>query len=106
MAVRIAGDHHAHAQALGLGRESRKPGPAFQAWTSRIAAQGHEVIKELGVLEDGQGIGLAPDPQHLLIRRVLLGGLDPKAQSHRSGHTFSFLPVNPSAGRATRLARF
>ena len=77
MAVGVAGDHLAKAQALGLRRKGREQRPALQAGAIEIALDRREMVEKPGVLEGRRRVGVLPDLQHRVVGGVLRRGLDP-----------------------------
>ena len=55
------------AQPFGLRGEGGEQRPAFEDWPIRIAADGHEVVEQPGVLDLRDRVGLPPDAKDVVV---------------------------------------
>ncbi len=76
----VAGDHDADAQPPGVGGEGGEQGPALVGGSGGVAEDRHEVVEEPGVLDLGDGVGLAPDAQDVGVVDLRGGGHDAEAE--------------------------
>ena len=80
VAIGVARHHQPDAQPLGQRGEGGQQRPALQARAGRVGAQRHKMVEEPGVLDVWNRVGLAPDPQHVVVGGVLRRRLDAEAQ--------------------------
>jgi hypothetical protein len=72
----VAGDEQADAQPSGLRGEGREHRPALVDRPGRVTADRHQVVEEPRVLDLGDRVGIAPDPQDVLVVDLHGGGHD------------------------------
>ena len=84
IAVRVAGDEHAHLHAARLRREGRQHRPAFETGAVLVAEDRHEVVVDPAAVE-AERLGLLPDGEEVVPRNVLVRRLDAEAEMRGRG---------------------